>query len=67
VVISAGAEGGREDDTGSVDRLPDVDKVDTTGHLLDQNRGETLGAQLLVDTEEVDLGGVKGSKKCQPS
>lgn len=39
----------------SVDGLEDALLVDPSGDLSDQHGSHTLGAQLLVDTQEVDL------------
>ena len=46
----------------SVHSLPSVVAVHTTRDLLDQNRRETLAADLLVDAEEVHLG-LKGKSE----
>ena len=38
-----------------VNCLENALNIDTSGDLPDQDWGQTLGSQLLVDTEEVDL------------
>jgi len=55
MIVPARADRGGQDDTASVDSLVDAIEVAATGDLLDQDRGQALGAQLLVDTEEVNL------------
>ena len=49
-------KGSWEHDSNGVNCLPDTDEVALTGDLLDEYWSEPLGPQLLVDTEEVDLG-----------
>lgn len=56
VVISTCAEGPGEHDTGRVETLPDLVEVAAAGDLLDENWGEALAAELLVDGEKVDFG-----------
>lgn len=44
------------DDSTSVDCLPDVGEVDSAGDFFDEDGRETFGSEFLVDTKEVDLG-----------
>lgn len=39
-----------DDDSTSVDCLPDVGEVDSAGDFFDENGGETFGSEFLVDT-----------------
>lgn len=52
------------DDSTSVDCLPDVGEVDSAGDFFDENGSQTFGSEFLVDTEEIDLGRGKCSA-CQ--
>ena len=45
-----------DDDSTSVDCLPDVGEVDSAGDFFDENGSQTFGSEFLVDTEEIDLG-----------
>lgn len=54
VVLAHGHRRG-EERAGGVQGLEDALQVALPGHLLDEHRGETLRAQLLVHTQEVDL------------
>jgi hypothetical protein len=51
----AGAHGFGQYHTSGVDSLEDALQVDPSGDLSDQDWGYPLGAQLLVDAQEVDL------------
>ena len=46
--IPAGGKGGREDDAGGVDGLPDVAQVDAARNFFDEDGGEPLGAEFFV-------------------
>ena len=54
-LVPAGSHRLRQHDAGRVDRLKDVPAVDPSRDLLDEDGGQPLGPQLLVDAEEVDL------------
>jgi len=56
VEVAARADGPGQDDAGRVEALPDALGVADARHLLDEDGGEALAAQLLVDAQEVDLG-----------
>lgn len=56
VVVAAGADGLGEDDAGGVQALPDLVEVAAAGDFLDEDGGEALAAELLVDGQEVNLG-----------
>lgn len=58
--ISASAHRSWEHNTSSVKSLVNALEVAATSDLLDEDWCEALGAELLVDTEEVDLGGFEG-------
>lgn len=59
VEVSARADGLGQDDSGRVDGIPDLLDVATPSDLLDEHRGQPLGPQLLVHTEEIDFGGAE--------
>lgn len=59
VVVPACAEGSRNNNTRSVDCLPNILQVHTPRDLLDEHRRQALGTQLLVHTQEVDLSRVE--------
>lgn len=63
-VLAAG-DGCREMHTGGVDGLEDAVQVTATSDFLDKDGRQTLGAQLLVNTEEVDLAAILGSASNQ--
>jgi hypothetical protein len=50
VIVSACTDRRGDDDTTSVDCLPDILEVNATGDFLDEDGGESLGAELLVHT-----------------
>ena len=54
-LVPAGSHRLRQHNAGRVDRLKDVPAVDPSRDLLDEDGGQPLGPQLLVDAEEVDL------------
>lgn len=56
VVVAARADGPGEDDAGRVQTLPDLVQVADTGDFLDEDGGQALASELLVDAEEVDFG-----------
>ncbi len=58
--VPASANGRWQHDAGCVERLVDAVEVTAAGDFFDQYWGEALGTQLLVDAEEVNLGGWKG-------
>ena len=58
--ISTSADRSWENNTSSVESLVDALEVAATSDLLDEDWCEALGAELLVDAEEVDLSGFKG-------
>ena len=55
VVVAAGADWPGQDDAGRVNGLGDALEVGLAGDFLDEDGGEALGAEFLVDAEEVDL------------
>lgn len=59
MVVSTCADRLGKDDAAGVDGLEDAVEVAQTGDLLDENRGKTFSAELLVYAEEIDLGGVE--------
>mmetsp|Transcript_33605 Transcript_33605/g.38185 ORF Transcript_33605/g.38185 Transcript_33605/m.38185 type:complete len:211 (-) Transcript_33605:110-742(-) len=40
---------------GCVNCLPSVSQIDSSGDLLDQNWGQSVGSQFFVDTQEIDF------------
>lgn len=61
--VDSRAEGCRQGGTRSVDSLPDIAHIHTSSDFLDQDGGETMLSELLVHTEEVDLGHNSGLSK----
>lgn len=59
VKISACCDGSRQHDATSVDGLEDTGEVAAACDFLDEFRGQSLGAQLLVNAHEVDLGAIE--------
>lgn len=53
--VSSASNRSRESLSSSVDSLPDVSKVNSASHFLDQNRGKSHLSESLMSTEEVDL------------
>ena len=56
--MPVGGAGDRRWDQGScsINGLPDIASIDTTGNLLNEDRSESLGSEAFMYTEEVDLG-----------
>lgn len=59
MIVAARADWLREDNRGRVDGLPDLLPVTQSSDLLDQNRSQALGPQLVVHADEVDLSGIE--------
>ena len=57
--VAASGYGGRENHTGSIDGLPNFKEVASSGNLFDQHRRKPLATELLVNTQEVDLGAIE--------
>ncbi|KAH3686687.1 hypothetical protein WICPIJ_002331 [Wickerhamomyces pijperi] len=57
VVVTAHGHRRRQHDPSSVQILEDTLQIDPSRDLLDQNRSQSLGSELLVHTDEVDLHG----------
>jgi len=55
VPVSSASNRSRESLSSGVNCLPDVSKVNSASHFLDQNRGESHLSESLVSAEEVDL------------
>ncbi len=55
VVVFAACNRFRQQNTSRVNGLEASSEVHASGYFFDENGSEPLGAQLLVDTEEVDL------------
>lgn len=56
MVVLAARDGRGEERAGGVDGLEDALEVRPAGDFLDEERGETLRAELLVNAEKVDFG-----------
>lgn len=54
--ISTGTDGLWQDDTTCIDGLEDAERITSSGDFLDEDRGKPLGAKLLVNAKEIDLG-----------
>jgi hypothetical protein len=53
-----------EEDSSRVDGLERAEKVTPPRDFLDEHRGQSFGAEFLVDAKEIDLGGLfLGSEK----
>jgi len=57
--VSTCGDGSGKEIADGVDGLEDALNVAAARYFLDENGRETLGAELLVHTEEVDFGGVE--------
>ena len=55
VEVAALSKGSRQDRATSIDSPEYILKIDSPSDLLDENRGQSLSPQLLMDTQEVDL------------
>lgn len=53
--VSSASNRSRESLSSGVDSLPDVLKVNSASHFLDQNRGKSHLSESLMSAEEVDL------------
>lgn len=55
MIVATSTNGGRENNSCRVNCLVDAIQVAPTSDLLDQDRRQSLGPKLLVDTEEVNF------------
>jgi hypothetical protein len=55
----AGPDRSWNDDTTSIDCLPDIRQIDPSGDFFDQHGSQAFRSQLFVHAEEIDLGGLK--------
>jgi hypothetical protein len=55
MIVSSSGNRSWDDNTGSVDSLPNIASVDSPSHLFDQNWSESLSSKGFMDTEEIDL------------
>jgi hypothetical protein len=53
--VSSLGDGFGNDDTSSIDSLPDVVDVHSSGYFFDEDWSKSFGSKVLVHTKEIDL------------